>query len=146
MRFARYERQVYYYETDQMAIVHHANYIRWFEEARIDAMEKAGIRYGALEARGLLIPVLSVSCEYKKSVRFGERVVILSNLYDFESTRGVRFAVRYKIEGEDGTLRAAGESRHCFVDRQMRVARIKRDYPDVYAAFAAMESALREEA
>ena len=35
-----YERKVNYYETDAMAIVHHSNYIRWFEEARMDYMDK----------------------------------------------------------------------------------------------------------
>ena len=37
-----YKRKVHYYETDQMGIVHHSNYIRWFEEARIDFLEKIG--------------------------------------------------------------------------------------------------------
>ena len=39
----KYSRSVNYYETDQMGIVHHSNYIRWFEEARSDVLEKAGI-------------------------------------------------------------------------------------------------------
>ena len=42
MGYLEYERSVYYYETDQMKIVHHSNYIRWFEEARIYWMEKMG--------------------------------------------------------------------------------------------------------
>ena len=38
-----YTHRVQYYETDQMGIVHHSNYIRWFEEARIDWMRDCGI-------------------------------------------------------------------------------------------------------
>lgn len=40
-----YQHKVQYYETDQMGIVHHSNYIRWFEEARTDYMEKMGMGY-----------------------------------------------------------------------------------------------------
>ena len=37
-----YVRPVFYYETDRMGIVHHSNYIRWMEEARMDWMDKIG--------------------------------------------------------------------------------------------------------
>ena len=40
-----YRHKVQYYETDQMGIVHHSNYIRWFEEGRIDLMEQMGLGY-----------------------------------------------------------------------------------------------------
>ena len=40
-----YIHKVQYYETDQMAFVHHSNYIRWFEEARIHYMEQIGAPY-----------------------------------------------------------------------------------------------------
>ena len=45
-----YQRKVQYYETDQMGIVHHSNYIRWFEEARIDLMEQMGLGYEKMES------------------------------------------------------------------------------------------------
>lgn len=71
-----YERQTYYYETDKMGIIHHSNYIRWFEEARIDFMTKMGYPYKRLEDEGIIIPVVSVSSEYKSMVRFGDTVII----------------------------------------------------------------------
>ena len=43
MKLKPYSRRVYYYETDKMGIVHHSNYIRWFEEARVDLIEQAEI-------------------------------------------------------------------------------------------------------
>ena len=45
MHFTPYQRQVNYYETDQMGIVHHSNYVRWFEEARIDLLRQAHLDY-----------------------------------------------------------------------------------------------------
>ena len=50
-----YTHKVQYYETDQMGIVHHSNYIRWFEEARSDVLEKAGMGYDVMEAEGVII-------------------------------------------------------------------------------------------
>ena len=72
----RYERTAFYYETDQMAIIHHANYIRWLEEARIFAMQQVGIDYAAMEKEGVQIPVLGVECTYRSMVRFGDTVNI----------------------------------------------------------------------
>ena len=50
-----YTHRVQYYETDQMGIVHHSNYIRWFEEARIDWMRHCGISYREMEKQGIRI-------------------------------------------------------------------------------------------
>jgi len=49
-----YTRPVFYYETDRMDCVHHSNYIRWFEEARIHFMRQAGFPYEELEAAGIV--------------------------------------------------------------------------------------------
>ena len=57
-----YTHKVQYYETDQMAFVHHSNYIRWFEEARIDFMEKLGAPYDKMEQMGFISPVRTVNC------------------------------------------------------------------------------------
>ena len=68
--------KVQYYETDQMQIVHHSNYIKWFEEARMYLLEEMGFGYSQMESEGLVIPVLSVQADYKSMVRFGESVEI----------------------------------------------------------------------
>ena len=49
-----YIHKVQYYETDMMGVAHHANYIRWMEEARIDFMDQLGFPYTEMEARGVL--------------------------------------------------------------------------------------------
>ncbi len=57
MALHAYEHKTQYYETDQMGIIHHSNYIRWFEEARTDLLRQMGISYEELEAQGILCPV-----------------------------------------------------------------------------------------
>ena len=50
-----YIHKVQYYETDMMGMVHHSNYIRWMEEARIDFMDKLGFSYRKMEEEGCLL-------------------------------------------------------------------------------------------
>ena len=63
-----YEHHVKYYETDKMGIVHHSNYIRWMEEARMDLMEQMGCSYKELEDAEIISPVISVASERERSV------------------------------------------------------------------------------
>lgn len=50
-----YEHKTQYYETDQMGIIHHSNYIRWFEEARIEFMNQCGFSYAQMEKDGIIV-------------------------------------------------------------------------------------------
>lgn len=128
-----YERNTYYYETDQMGIIHHANYIRWFEEARIDFLRQIGLPYDELEKRGLLIPVLGVACKYRKAFRYGDTFQIQLKITEF---RGVKFSLQYEVyDKKTGELHATGVSEHGFVDRALSPVGIKRSYPDVYEKF-----------
>ena len=61
----KYIHKVQNYETDQMGIVHHSNYIRWFEEARTAYLEEAGAGYKGMEEAGIISPVVSVACRYQ---------------------------------------------------------------------------------
>ena len=54
-----YIRKVQYYETDMMGVVHHANYLHWMEEARIDFLDRLGFPYADMEAAGVISPVRS---------------------------------------------------------------------------------------
>ncbi len=130
-----YIRTVQYYETDKMGIVHHSNYIRWFEESRIDLMDQMEAGYKALEDSGILIPVLSVSCTYKAMVHFGERVAILPRVVEYT---GVRLWLTYTVTRvEDGILCTVGESSHCFITESGRPVSLKKANPQYHAAFLA---------
>lgn len=125
-----YTREVAYYETDQMAVVHHSNYIRWFEEARIDFLSQIGLPYSKMEEEGILIPVLSAACQYKYAMRFGQKFRIKMQITGFT---GVKFHIRYEVtDPETGKLHATGESSHCFVNKHMIPIRMKKEYPDIY--------------
>lgn len=128
-----YLHEVQYYETDGMRIVHHSNYIRWFEEARLASLKRDGMDYDRMEEAGIIIPVLSASCEYKMAVHYGETVKIYSEI---EAFNGLRFGVRYKIyDMEEKILHATGTTTHCFLDVNMRPMNIRRHAPEIYQYF-----------
>ncbi len=129
-----YYHTVQYYETDAMAVVHHSNYIRWFEEARIHYLEQSGHPYDGIERRGLMIPVLSASCEYRLAVRFGETVRIETEIVEF---KGLKFKIVYEVyDKERKALHARGSTEHCFLNEDFKPVSIKKLAPDLYEFFS----------
>lgn len=125
-----YVHKVQYYETDQMKIVHHSNYIRWFEECRVAWMQEAQIPCHELEKKGIIIPVVDVSCKYKNMTYFGEEVEIIPTIEKFN---GVVIEFSYEVYGKDsGELKVTGSSSHCFLDEEYKVMSLKKKHPAVY--------------
>ena len=128
-----YERRAQYYETDQMWIIHHSNYIRWFEEARLHFMDEIGLSYAKIEEMGILIPVLSVDCQYKTMVHYNDIVDIYTRIIKFN---GVKMTIAYRVADHvTGEIRCTGETSHAFLNREYRPVRLKREYPDLYELF-----------
>lgn len=126
-----YIHKVQYYETDQMQVAHHSNYIRWMEEARTDYLDSVGVSYAEMERRGIISPVLTVSCQYHTMTRYGERVQVETRLTEMGN---VRYRLAYRIvDAETGELRAVGESTHCFINPDNRVISLKKADPDAFA-------------
>ena len=134
-----YRLRVSYYETDQMAIAHHSNYIRWMEDARLYVMREGGVSHRELEAEGIQIPVTSVTCEYLRSARFDDIVCI-----DVSPVRynGVRMTLEYRISREEtGELLAVGQTGHCFIDaRNGRPLSLKHRSPGFHEKFSTLFS------
>lgn len=127
------EHKVQYYETDQMKVVHHSNYIRWFEECRIEMMEQGGLGYEKMEEEGIICPVMSVSCHYEAMTKFGEVVQIIPTVEKFN---GIRLVISYEVrEKETGELRCTGESSHCFLNGKGRPVNLRKTSPGFYAMF-----------
>lgn len=125
-----YRHRVQYYETDCMQVVHHSNYIRFFEEARVDYLAQIGADYPALERAGYIAPVLSVSADFKRMTAYGEELYVLVKLTEY---KGVRFFFSYQvIDAATHTLRATGESSHCFLKDGAPV-NLKKDLPEAHA-------------
>jgi len=128
-----FERKINYYETDKMGIVHHSNYIRFFEESRCALLEDTGLPYNLMEEKGIMSPVLGVSCKYKQHVSFGDTIQVHTYIKEFT---GVKFTVAYEIYNKNtGVLCVTGESNHCFTDSNLKPLNIKKHHNDVYEKF-----------
>ncbi len=130
-----YRHHVHYYETDQMAIVHHSNYIRWFEEARLDYMTQVGVSYPEMERNGIIIPVVDIQCRYIQSARYNDWIEVRPYLTKYT---GVRMCFRYDLHFPDGTLCATGTSTHCFLDETRRPISLKTRMPALHQLFQSL--------
>ena len=133
MELKAYLHKVQYYETDQMGIVHHSNYIKWFEEARIDYMEQIGADYSIMEQDGYISPVVSINCNYKTMTKFGCYVYIITKLEDFSNAK---FSLSYKvIDSVTKEIRDTKENKHCFINKDKKIISLKKENKKYYDLF-----------
>ena len=111
------ELAVRYYETDQMGIVHHSNYVRYFECGRSDRMQKNGLPIDVIEIDGVLLPVVSVEAHYRTPAKMGETVRIVSRI---EKVPMAKLEVLSEIYNQDGVLLCTGKVVLGFIDTVTR--------------------------
>lgn len=92
--------EVRYYETDQMGIVHHSNYIRYFEYGRTKLMEEAGMPITKIEEMGVELPVVTVECKYILPAKMGDTLKIVSKVEKEPTARIEIFTDIYNQKGE----------------------------------------------
>ncbi len=128
-----YEHHAKYYETDQMGIIHHSNYVKWMEEARIDLMDQIGLSYQQMEEMEIISPVLSIEVNYISMVHFNDTVVIRCKISKYN---GIKLEVDYEMtDKETGELRTTAKSKHCFLTRSGQPISLKRSYPEIDTKF-----------
>ena len=105
---------VRYYETDQMAVVHHSNYIRYFEIARNSMMVAWGFPIERCENEyGVMIPIVSVECRFKHPARMGD---VLTAVAEIDSVPLAKLVVRQAVRNQDGEVCAEGAVVLGFID------------------------------
>jgi len=128
-----FERKINYYETDCMGIVHHSNYIRFMEEARVTALDNVNLPYKKVENSNIAIPVIGVKCEYKTPAKFDDVILIDVKIAEYN---GVRMKMAYTITNKKtGNLVLIGETSHCFTDSNLKPISLKKVNPEMHAIF-----------
>ncbi len=112
-----YKMRTWYGETDQMGIIHHSNYIRYFEAARCDFMRALGLSYAEVEARGIMMPILDVASHYISPLYFDEEVTIKVSLYEEPK---VRIIFHYEIINSQGKVANYGTTTLGFMHSDSR--------------------------
>ena len=129
----RTEIEVRYKETDQMGVVHHSNYIVWFEVGRTKYMNQVGFNYAEMERDNLLCPVIDIEISYKKPLTYGDTAMIETWLDNYD---GIRITYGYKIYNEKEELCVRGKSRHVVVKKDnFRPVIIKKVNPTLDEAY-----------
>lgn len=111
------ELDIRYYETDQMGIVHHSNYIRFFECGRSDMMKKSGLPIEEVEKAGVVLPVIAVECRYRHPAMMGDRIRIETLI---DKVPMAKLDVKSRIFNQDGVLLCEGYVRLGFLDAVTR--------------------------
>jgi len=116
--------RVAFADTDAMGIVHHANYLRYFEVARVEWLREKGLDYKVWQSRGQHLPLIESQCRYKKPARFDD-VLEVSVIPKID---GVRIILDYEIHNhETKDLIATGFTKHVCVDDNMKVLALPKD-------------------
>ena len=109
--------EVRYYETDQMGIVHHSNYIRYFECGRTALLKDIGLPMEKIEQAGVMLPVISVECHYKYPAKLGDTLRVVSIMDEIPRAKLV---IKSEIYNESGKLLCNGEVGIGFIDATTR--------------------------
>ena len=121
-----YSRDVFFYETDKMGVVHHSNFTRWLEEARDAFFKDADLAYAVTESLGVMSPITDIDIKFKYPARYGDKFTVRLRMTKYT---GVRFRVEYVVVNQDGEILLEGESGHCFIGKDFKPISMSRAIP-----------------
>jgi acyl-CoA thioester hydrolase len=113
MKEHQIEVRVRYAETDQMGVVYHGNYAQYFEMGRVEWLRNIGISYKWMEENGIMLPVVSLTMNYKKPAQYDDNLLVKTI---FKKLSTVKIEFDYEIYNEQSELLTIGNSVLVFVD------------------------------
>ena len=123
-----YYRKAQYHETDQMGFIHHSNYVKWMEEARIGYMNQMGFSYKRVEEMGIISPVVEISVAYKKQVSFDDEIQISVSIKKYN---GISLEFNYQFFNiTKNEICTTAYSRHCFL-KNGKLISVKKEVPEL---------------
>ena len=114
--------RVRFVETDMMGVVHHANYLRWFEMGRVAYLRAAGVELLDLMAHGVILPITEVHVKYKNSCTFDDEFEVQTIMTEFSRAK-MDFAYKV-IRLADGVVLVEGRTRNLFTNQQGKIIRL----------------------
>ena len=113
MRLNSFSFRVRYGETDQMGVVYHGNYAQYLEMGRVEWLRALGISYRSMEENGIMLPVISLQIDYKKSAKYDDLITVETSLV---KPPLVKIEFDYRILDESGGLLAKANTVLAFMD------------------------------
>jgi acyl-CoA thioester hydrolase len=105
--------RVRYGETDQMGYVYYGNYAQYYEVGRVEMLRSLGMDYASMEASGIMLPVLDLSCKFIKPALYDQEITVKTTI---EQLPGVRIQFKYELFNEAEELINIGTTTLVFVD------------------------------
>ena len=124
------EIRVRYSETDAMGVLHHSNYLSYFEMGRTELLRASGGSYRDMEERGRFLVVTKVGVKYLASARYDDLLTLKTTLSKISFAK---LEHAYEIR-RDGQLLTTGETTLACVDREGKVQRMAELFPELFAA------------
>ena len=115
--------RVIYGDTDQMGVVYHANYFRYFEFARSEYFRSRGGSYRELEREGLMLPVVEATASYKAPARYEDVLLVRTRVSELKRV-SLTFSYELFREGGSDTPLCTGHTVHACVNREGRPIRL----------------------
>jgi acyl-CoA thioester hydrolase len=109
--------EVRYAETDQMGVVHHANYPIYFEQARVYWLKLIGMHYQEMEDKGIFLPLSKLTIDYKKPARFGNILNVKTILNTLPSAS---ITFDYEIKNQNEEILTFGQTVLVFVNHNTK--------------------------
>ena len=109
--------RIRYGETDQMGVVHHGNYALYLEMGRTEWLRTFGVFYSEMEREGIMLPVISMSLNYKKSAYYDEVIKVKTQL---KKTPAVKIEFEYEITNEAGEILVEATTVLAFINMKTR--------------------------
>ncbi|WP_153555188.1 acyl-CoA thioesterase [Roseimaritima sediminicola] len=122
------ELRVRYDETDPMGLVHHSNYLRYFEIGRTELLRAAGGRYRDMEAAGLLVVVVRVDCRYKAPARYDEMITVTTQITKVTAAK----IIHHYVIRRDGQVLVEADVTLAVIDREGRLQRVPEALIEAY--------------
>jgi len=119
---------VRYAETDAQGVVHHSNYLVWFEEGRSDFLRQQGCFYSDMERDGFFVIVAKVEVDYRSPSFYEDQITIVTTL---EKAKGRLMVFSYQAINQKGVLIAEGRTRHLVLDAERRLVSLPEKYMQI---------------
>lgn len=105
--------RIRYSETDQMRVVYHGNYAQYFEIGRTELLRSTGVTYKYMEKNGVMLPVISLSCNFKKSAVYDDEITITTII---KKSPSVKIEFDYEITNQDNQVICTGNTVLAFIN------------------------------
>ncbi|MHA4895018.1 acyl-CoA thioesterase [Pedobacter sp. PWIIR3] len=105
--------RVRYGETDQMGYMYYGSYAQYYEVGRVEMLRSLGMDYAAMEASGIMLPVLELNCKFIKPALYDQEITVKTTV---EQLPGIRIHFKYELFNANEELINIGSTTLVFVD------------------------------